>query len=325
MFENINPTILIISVLVLIFVLYLFYKYYFINKEYFTNNPIRGYYLLSWAVGDAANVPDGDWDYGIWFSGQTAMNAIDDNINLSSKITKGKKLLDLGGGAQSGIWSGQSDFDYINSKLADIKNAGWDGLCFDVEVCIYNINFIDMFSTCFANCKAAGLIVYVTTSHTDPYDCQTGTGQGIDLINAWITDPNIDFISPQLYSLGTSLELQDLSIFNTIQNKILVSIPYSTDWATLNTDNIGITPAGYVVWNVLPPQPNPPNPPPPGPSTSYNYCGVSWDTVNCSYQCPSAVDSECPSGLKCWAGMTQCGPNTGGDTRGDTRSSNHHA
>jgi hypothetical protein len=321
MFENINPTVLIILVLILILVVVILYKYYFVNKEYFTNNPTRGYYLLSWATGAAANAPDGDWDYGIWFGGETPINAINNNINLSSKITKGKKLLDLGGGLDTGIWSGQSDFDYINSRLADIKNAGWDGLCFDVEVCANNINFIDMFSTCFAKCKQAGLIVYVTTSHTNPYSCQTGSGQGIDLINSWINDSNVDFISPQLYSSGTTLEVQDLSIFNTIQNKILVSIPYSTDWATLNTDNIGITPAGYVVWNVLPPQPNPPNPPPPGPSTSYNYCGTNWDTVNCSYQCPSAMDSECPSGLKCWAGMTQCGPNSGGDTR----SSNHHA
>ena len=278
----------------LLVLLYIVYKYLFKNMiETFTNPTIKGYYIMSWVNSPA---PPGKWDFGIYFGGETPKESIDKYINLSSKITSGKKILDLGGGLDTGIWKGQPDFDYINSKLSAIKQSGWDGLCFDVEVCSPNVNIAPLFTDCFAKCKAAGLLVIVTISHSMPYSCQTGKGQGKDLINAWLTDKNIDYISPQLYSSGTILEPSDLSIFKEIQNKILPSIPYDSDWEKLNTSNIGINPSGYILWNSAPPK------------QKHNYCGDDWSSANskCGTQCPTGQDSECPSGQHCFADLNNC-------------------
>lgn len=284
--------------LVLILLLVLIYKYFGTVKEsFFSSSPIKGYYKLSWVGADPPS--NTNWDFGIWFGGETPIKAIDININNAAKITAGKKILNLGGGTDTGVWYGPADFDYINSKLPDIKKAGWDGLCFDVEVCSPNIDFIKPFTDCFAKCKAAGLMVIVTMSHLTPWSCQTGTGQGMNLVNAWINDKNIDYISPQLYTQGTTLETVDLSIFKNIQNKMLPSIPYDSDWANLNSSNIGITPTGYIIWNA---QPAPP------PIPKRNYCGADWSSTNtkCGAPCPGGQDDECPSGQHCYADLSNC-------------------
>jgi hypothetical protein len=298
--RNNIPTIALIVILLLISFIFYGIIYSLINnknifKESFTSTPlIKGYFKLLWAATDPP--ADTKWDFGIWFGGETPKQAIDMHMNNSSKITSGKKILDLGGGLSTGTWNGQSDFDYINSKLAELKKAGWDGLCFDVEVCTPNIDFVKLFADCFAKCKAAGLMVIVTMSHLVPWSCQQGSGQGMNLINAWINDKNIDYISPQLYTQGTTLETTDLSALKSIQNKVLPAIPYDTDWAKLNINNIGITPGGYIIWNTQPPAPK------------RNYCGTDWSTANtkCSGQCPGGQDSECPAGQHCYASLDNC-------------------
>ena len=262
--------------------------------------PIRGYYKMAW---EGTSVPTGDWDLAIWFGGEVPKTAIDANINNASKLNGRKKLLNLGGGVpDTGYWS-LTDFDYINSKLTAIKSAGWDGLCFDVEVCPPNVSFVDAFKNCFANCKKAGLMVLVTISHTIPYQCKTGAGQGADLVNAWIADPNVDYISPQLYTRGTVLEPSPLTQFATVKDKILPSIPLESDFAGL-ADKTGLACPGYITWLQF-------WKPPPS-TTNQNVCGktASDAIVNCAERarCPNGTDSECPSGQKCW-GQVDCKPN----------------
>ena len=151
--------------------------------------------------------------------------------------------------------------------------------------------------TCFSACKTKSLMVIVTTSGIKPYQCNTGEA----LMNSWIADHNIDYISPQLYGGdGTTLVTQPLTLFNSIQNKILPSIPYDSDWSKLNIDNIGINPAGYIIWNVSS------STPPPPPQTNTNFCGVSWPTTTCDRPCPNG-DSECTTpGESCYANITKC-------------------
>ena len=302
-FSNIKKIIIVLLIIILFLAILL--PIYFIvikpsKKNILYNSlrkttPIKGYYLMSWK---SATAPAGDWDFGVWFGGETPLIAIDNNIRLAKKITTGKKILDLGGGIETGIWNKTSDLDYVISRLSDIKAANWDGLCFDVEVCTANINFIDAFKKCFASCKASGLLVIVTTSGIKPYACTTGSGQGSDLMNAWILDPNIDYISPQLYGGdGKTLETQSLSLFKDIQQKILPSIPYDSDWDRLTMDNININPGGYIIWNVTSGTPK----------TNTNFCGNRWDNVDCSKPCVNGVDSDCSDGNKCFADVTSCG------------------
>ena len=60
---------------------------------------------------------------------------------------------------------------------------------------------VPAFKASFAKVKAAGLNVIVTTSHSAPYDCDTPE-TAIALVVAWVQDPNIDILSPQLYTTG---------------------------------------------------------------------------------------------------------------------------
>ncbi len=265
-------------------------------------NPIKGYWLWTWS-GEGGSNPSEINDIGIRFGGESPKTAIDNNINMVSSLTSARqKFLNLGGGDNSGIWQ-LSDFSYINNNLSNIKSKGWDGVCFDIEVCTQGVSFVNAFADCFAKCKANGLKVLVTISHVMPYACQSGAGQGMDLINAWIKDSNIDYISPQLYGPdGKTVEPTNLSVFSNAYAKIIPSIPYDSDWDKIQ--NLGIQPAGYLTWLRKT-----------SPSSASNYCGVSWfdASTNCA-NAPKCVsqDSECPNGLHCFAGITCSGGGGGG-------------
>lgn len=251
---------------------------------------LTGYWMWTWG-GEGGGNPPAICDIGIRFGGEVPKTAIDNNINMASSLTSREKFLNLGGGLETGIWQ-LTDFDYINSQLSNIKSKGWTGLCFDIEVCTPGVSFVNAFANCFAKCKAVGLKVLVTMSHTIPYQCQSGSGQGMDLVNSWIKDANIDYLSPQLYTEGHTLEPTDLSMFSTAIAKIVPSIPYDTDWN--NIQNLGIVPAGYLAWLRTK-------------APTVNYCGTSWDNANTN--CASAANcvssnSECPSGQQCFNGIT---------------------
>jgi hypothetical protein len=266
-----------------------------------TDTPITGYWLWTWG-GDGGSEPPNMCDIGIRFGGEVPKTAIDNNIDKANTLTKCReKYLDLGGGLQTGIWN-ISDFDYINSQLNNIKSKGWNGICFDIEVCPPGVSFVKQFADCFAKCKAAGLKVLVTMSHLVPYSCQTGSGQGMDLVNEWIQDSNIDYISPQLYSEGHTLEPSDLSLLKNAKAKIIPSVPRDSDWP--NIQNLGISPAGYLTWirSNLP--------------TSINYCGKDWNDVvaNCATakQCPGGTNGECPASAPTCFANVPCGGGGGG-------------
>lgn len=292
-----------LMVLILVFVILLAIWWFWMRKPssqksgFDDTKPIRGYYKFAW---QGTSMPAGDWDLAIWFGGEVPKLAIDNNIGKAKLLNGRKKLLNLGGGLpETGSWN-LSDFDYINSKLSDIKSAGWDGICFDVEACQPNVSFVEAFKNCFAKCKQTGLIVFITMSHLVPYACKTGKGQGTDLVNAWIADPNIDYISPQLYSSGELLEPSRLTQFATIRDKILPSIPRESDWNGLAAKT-GLACPGYIIWLQTW-----------NDTSKFNYCGKSWEDANtkCGKPCPKGTDSECPWGEKCW-GQTGCTGNKG--------------
>jgi hypothetical protein len=82
-----------------------------------------------------------------------------------------------------------------------IKEAGYEGVVFDVEVTRGGMLLVDTLEEAFKKCKAADLVVMVTTSHTAP----TGVSLGdirLKLIESWVKSDNLDIISPQLYTWG---------------------------------------------------------------------------------------------------------------------------
>jgi hypothetical protein len=293
--SNITIIVLLIFLIIVIVLLYIYQSNYK-NDNFFGGVPEpkrTGYWLWNWGGGKGSFNPASYCDIGILFGGEIPKNAIDINITKAKSLTNARlKFLNLGGGGESGIWK-ITDFDYINKNLKNIYNYGWDGVCFDVEVCTPNVSFVNAFADCFAKCHSAGLKVLITISHTNPYACQTGKGQGMDLVNAWIKDTNIDFISPQLYSGdGEELYKSDLSIFANAHAKIVPSIPYEKDWARIQ--DLGIVPFGYIAWN----RSNAP---------ANNFCGTSW--TDAKNKCSSTKrcisnDNECPAGQQCFGGIT---------------------
>lgn len=113
----------------------------------------------------------------------------------------GQKLLTLGGGNSAGLFTA-STLSAIAADVDKIKAAGFQGVMYDVEEVVGpSSTMSNLFAESFAAVKRAGLIVAVTTSHSAPYQCDTPQ-DAVDILKAWCADPNIDVISPQLYSTG---------------------------------------------------------------------------------------------------------------------------
>jgi len=116
-------------------------------------------------------------------------------------VLEGQKLLTLGGGNSAGLFTA-STLTALTAKADTIKAAGFAGVMYDVEeVDGPSSTMAPLFAKSFVAMRNAGLIVAVTTSHSAPYACDTPQ-DAVDILKAWCADPNIDIISPQLYSTG---------------------------------------------------------------------------------------------------------------------------
>jgi len=155
-----------------------------------------GYYSPSWDSGSKG--PTGA-TMGVAFSGWVdPVKAIAD---YHGPVLKGDKYCSVGGGNDNGRFT-PSRIQKITQSMKLFKQAGYDGLCYDVEEVVGNGSvLVAAFKTSFAACKQAGLKVFVTTSHTAPYKSDTPQ-DAVDLVKSWVSDPNVDFLSPQLYSSG---------------------------------------------------------------------------------------------------------------------------
>lgn len=302
-----------------------------------TPTNINGYFQWTWG-GAGSGTPSGSWNIGILFGGEDPESAIKKNVSNSFQVKAPIKYLNLGGGGDPNGWSLNS-ITYVNNNLQNIKNNNWDGLCFDIEVCTPNVSFVEPFADCFSKCKSSGLNVMVTVSGKLPWACQKGQGQGNDLINAWINDQNIDYISPQLYGAdGKTLEPTDLTEFGNAKAKIIPTVPYAKDWDSIQ--DLGIKPYGYLVWNhdnITPPinnnicgttwsdalnnckNGNPKTCITDDDCNGYCYkfpcysdkkCGTSYNdaVTNCTKNsdCPNGVDSDCPPGQQCFVVPKVC-------------------
>ena len=83
-----------------------------------------------------------------------------------------------------------------------LSTSDWDGVMFDIEdLSGSSSELTEAFANAFAAVQSCGLSVSITTSHNAPFatdDPQTA----VDLVTQWLTDPNVDMISPQMYTSG---------------------------------------------------------------------------------------------------------------------------
>lgn len=154
----------------------------------------------------AANMGYWDWTYS---SGKAPSNAtmsiafsgwsdIDTALQLSNNIRDqliGDKFICIGGGNEDGAFTAQV-LTTLTAAIKAGKFARYDGVAYDVEEGDDDLE--DAFAESFAAAKEKGLKVLVTVSHSAPY----GIDDAQCLMSSFFANPDIDFISPQLYTTG---------------------------------------------------------------------------------------------------------------------------
>ena len=183
-------------------------------------------------------------------------------FTLKSGMYNGAQYLSLGGGrseaaftpeALSGLVEGSKDIEAI-------KDAGFAGVCFDVEEAHGSAkDLIAAFERSFIALKQAGLSVMVTTSHSAPYETDSDATR-VALVDSWVKSDNIDYISPQLYSDGQEAEPEyeaedpnrnvAYERYKGAKAKFVPSIASAdqVDRVKLFFQQKGITVDGYVQW-----------------------------------------------------------------------------
>ena len=274
--------------------------------------------------------------FGICFGGyataQENLNYCADDVDkiCSGSTVNCTKWLAVGGGTVS---MNQITLTGTVSLAASIFEGGWQGVIFDAENMVQDDSGNDLVTTfeeTTASLKKAGLLVGVTTSHSGPLTC-SGCIAG-DLVLSWVKDPNIDILSPQMYTSGYTLELEPTTacqsdtpactwdLWQNASAPIVPSIPYASNYDETYDfflQNYSISLGGYIQW-----------------LQSYNgvttyWCGSNWEDAvdNCYKMRPSGQASDCDEGQACYQPITTCststtnGNNPGPANRGRPR---HH-
>jgi hypothetical protein len=167
------------------------------------NSEVVGYYSWNWGAGSQG--PAGA-TAGCAFTGlidvDQAIAQYTEGASWCCPALLGTKYITLGGGNSAGVFTAAA-LSAIEGSAAKIKAAGYDGVMFDVEeVTGPSSTMVNAFAKAFAAMKQGGLKVAVTTSHSAPYQCDSAD-DAVAFVKAWVTDSNIDILSPQLYSSGS--------------------------------------------------------------------------------------------------------------------------
>lgn len=207
---------------------------------------MAGYYYKTW---ESKSAPTGT-NLGVAFGGwASASQALTDALGTFSRLA-GSKYLDVGGGNANGYWTA-SRISELNSNLANIKNAGYYGVCYDIEEGDSGLS--GAFTASFALAKSQGLSVLVTTSHSQPY----GVGDASALMKAVLSSSSVDYVSPQLYSSGTETANDYTAVstpwsaYKNAKAKVVVSVasPGLYQSAQSYFQAQGITTYGFISWS----------------------------------------------------------------------------
>jgi hypothetical protein len=132
---------------------------------------------------------------GIAFSGEVSVsNALSESSSIYNKLP-GAKYISLGGGDADGRFTA-SKVSAITNAINNGKFSGYSGIVYDIEE--GDSGLASAFKDSFAAAKAKGLKVLVTISNSAPY----GISDAGSLMRSFLSNSNIDYISPQLYESG---------------------------------------------------------------------------------------------------------------------------
>jgi hypothetical protein len=130
--------------------------------------------------------------------------------------------------------------------------AGYDGIVFDIEEGDSGLS--DAFKQCFRAARSKGFYVLVTVSYSAPY----GIPDAANLMRSFFPNPDINYLSPQLYTSGTETYNQYSTIAGvqwyeyasakaTVIPSIVTGSLYSSAESFFRSQ--GVTIDGYVQWS----------------------------------------------------------------------------
>ena len=207
---------------------------------------IVGYYFKSWQTSR----PPTDTNLSVCFTGSISIvDALRICANKKARLP-GNKFLSFGG--NGAIWSLLA-LTNLNAGVSSKRLAGWEGIVYDIVS--GDSGLAAAFATSFANAKSNGLLVLVTFSHSQPKSISDAS----ILTTRFLSNLNIDYLSPRLFTRGTETE-NDYTAFGTTWSsyasskaKLVPSVILgSRDYpAALNyfSQNYGISLYGYLQWN----------------------------------------------------------------------------
>lgn len=153
---------------------------------------VTGIWWWTWSSLSAAPAST---NLAIAFSGWTDPGtAVQQSANVKARLP-GLKFISLGGGNGNGAFTSDA-LTAITAAIEAGRFAGYDGVAYDVEEGEAGLE--TLFAQSFAAAKAKGYKVLVTVSHSAPY----GISDAATLMQKFFADPNIDYLSPQLYTTG---------------------------------------------------------------------------------------------------------------------------
>jgi hypothetical protein len=219
---------------------------------------LRGFYKFSWTGSDPYQGPT-DTNTGVTFTGRLPG---DPEANIAPMTKNSLNLLSYGGGNELGAWSlAVTEAVAATSNLDAVIALAYDGIVIDAEVYASGETVtVDEWNTMFAAIKAKNLVLIVTISHFSPY----GMLNGDVLVADWLSNPLIDYLSPQLYTTGTEPQndWEGFSqVWTTASTPIAPSIVQESYYDQLGSNSVTAylpNAKGYLVWsNTPPPQPGP--------------------------------------------------------------------
>merc|ERR1719419_1438890 len=165
---------------------------------------IIGYYSFNYATGSYG--PPGA-NAGAAYTGHadvgTAIREYPEGVIWCCPYLVGEKYLTLGGAGDAGDFDVATINDIANS-VDIIKNSTteYDGVLFNIKIVSGNSSteLIEAFAAAFKAIKEGGLKVGVSPTHSAPVTYPADVA--VDLVESWVKDSNIDFLSPQLYTEG---------------------------------------------------------------------------------------------------------------------------
>jgi hypothetical protein len=204
-----------------------------------------------WTYSTAATSSPSGTTLSIAFSGYVdPVEALASSLPYQSKLV-GKKFISLGGGNQEGRWS-KDVIKNISGAVSAGSFAGYDGITFDIEE--GDSGLYRHLSRLFALAKANNFLVLVSVSHSAP----VGILDAANLIQRIIADPNVDYLSPQLYSTGDDVTNDysetagvQWSQYATSKAAIVPSIVNANlfEDAEAHFQSIGVHISGYIQWS----------------------------------------------------------------------------